>query len=178
MCIGLLLRRQRLSVGLGRLRLDEAQGLGILGRPLRYGAVQGVGWFPSYGSLCGVNGVVDGLGFRVRVVCRVVGLLGLSKLLFQVGLLALQTLLRLLGLRRMGGLPLLLSLWYLLWLLPLRDLVWLLLSRGRLGVARLRDLGWMDRRLDARAKRRSGLRRRPFLQTSIRKMFAPHEMVS
>jgi hypothetical protein len=102
-------------------------------------------------------------------------LLGLSKLLFQVWVLAMGTVLRLRlrlrqGLRRMGGLPLLQGLWYLLWLLlRLRYLMWLLLGRARLGGARLRDLGWMDRRLDARAEGCSGLGRRTFLHASVGK---------
>ena len=82
------------------------------------------------------------------------------------------------GLRRKGRLPLLQSLWYLLWLLRLRYLMWLLLGRGWLGGARLRDLGWMDRRLDARAERCSRLGRRPFLQTSVRNARAAWDDVS
>jgi hypothetical protein len=177
MCLGVLLRRQRLSIGLGWLRLDEAQGRTLFGSARRGGAVQGVGWLSGYGGLCGVDGVVNGLGSRVWMVCRIVGLLGLSKLFFQVWLLALGTLLRLRlrlrhRLRRMGGLPLLQGLWYLLWLLGLRHLMWLLLGRSWLGGARLRNLGWMDRRLDARAERCSGLRWRPFLPASVRKAHA------
>src|SRR5690606_6696294 len=70
MCLGLRLGRHRLSIGLGWLRLDEAQGRRPIGSPRRRGPVQGVGWLSGYGGLCGVDGVVDGLGSRVWVVCR------------------------------------------------------------------------------------------------------------
>jgi hypothetical protein len=129
------------ATGLGLLLgLGHRRGLeSLLGRMLVL-AVRGL--LDECGS-CGVDGVVNGLGrlriVAIRVVCCQVGLLGLAKLLVQAGML---------------GLGLLLRLRYLLSSPP----GWRWLGSGS-----RRDLGWVDRRLDAGSKWCSRLLRRPLL---------------
>lgn len=129
--------------------------LGGLGRSLGRRAVQDVG--RPLGD-CGpgrVDGVVDGVLPRVRVVCGEVSLLSLAEVLVQVGLLGLELLMR----RWTDGRS-----WRLLCLLGELGLWRLLLCWVWLWGAGWWDLGWMDRRLDARPELSPRMLRRAFLR--------------